>query len=83
MKAAAKDGKLEHFDAEQAFLEASVDEEMDSRGVSGVSGGSTVAEQGGLQARTGGKALVQILQRQNCDRVRVMKSGSMLVSQGQ
>ena len=35
--AAAKDGELRHFDAEQAFLKADIDEE--------VSGGSGTAEQ--------------------------------------
>ena len=28
MRAVAKDGELHHFDAEQAFLEANVDEEI-------------------------------------------------------
>ena len=40
--AAAKDGELRHFDAEQALFEASVDEGIcirDSRGTSGVFGG--------------------------------------------
>ena len=40
--AAAKDGELRHFNAEEAFLETSVDEEIsvqDSREISGVPGG--------------------------------------------
>ena len=39
--AAAKDGELRHFDAEEEFLETSVDEEIyiqDSREISGVPG---------------------------------------------
>ena len=58
--AAAKDGELRHFDAEQAFLKADIDEEIYveiPRKVPGISGGSWAAEQGHLRTRTGGEVL--------------------------
>ena len=59
--AGTKDGELRHFDAQQVFLEASVDEETyicGSREISGVSEGCGVVEQY-LRVRIGGKVIVQ------------------------
>ena len=70
--------ELHHFDAEEAFLETSVDKEIyveDSRGISGVHGGMGLLRR--LRTRTGGKMLVQNNPRQ----VRAIRSRSARVPQ--
>ena len=60
--AAAKDGKMRHFDAEQAFLKADIDEEIyieipeEFQEFPGAGG---TAEHGHLRTRTGGEVLEQ------------------------
>ena len=62
MLAAAKDGELRHFDAEQEFLKANIDKEIYieiPEEFQESSGGSGTAEQGPLRSRTGGEVLEQ------------------------